>query len=272
MNGLINAMKSIIRKLRFTKSQHDKPYFLSIVAVFKNEAMGMEEWLNHYIMQGVEHFYLIDNGSTDNYKEIFSKFNNITCIVNPKKHCQTKHYNKYLSTVKKYAEWVAVVDLDEFVYARKGFNKIKDFLLTVNDDVGCISLAWKMFGSNGHIVQPTSIRTGFTRRRVGCSEESNNKEIVRTNKLLKFRIHSHKIRKCEKIKLPVLNNEESLNQSVLHLNHYAIQSRQFFENIKMKRGDASNPKYEDIRTWEYFRDFDHNDILDEELKNISLKI
>ena len=263
-------MKSIFRKLGFIESKHDKQYFLSIVAVFKNEAMGMEEWLNHYIMQGVEHFYLIDNGSTDNYKDIFQHYNNITCIIDPKKHCQTKHYNKYLSSVKKNTEWVAVVDLDEFIYARKGFNKIKDYLFRVTDDVGCISLGWKIFGSNGHIIQPTSIRTGFTHRMIGCSEEINNKEIIRTNKLLKFRIHSHKIRKCEKIKLPINNNEESLNESDLHLNHYVVQSRQFFENIKMQRGSADNPEHDNIRTWEYFRDYDYNDILDEELKNISL--
>jgi len=100
MNGFINAMKSIIRKLSLTKGQHNKPNFLSILAVFKNEAIGMEEWLNHCIMQRVEHFYLIDNSSTDNYKDIIAKFNNNIRIENPKNHCQSKHYNKYLSTIK----------------------------------------------------------------------------------------------------------------------------------------------------------------------------
>ena len=92
MNGLINAMKSIIRKLRFTKSQHDKPYFLSIVAVFKNEAMGMEEWLNHYIMQGVEHFYLIDNGSTDGTAAIAESYNVDHIIKSPKNQGLAKSF------------------------------------------------------------------------------------------------------------------------------------------------------------------------------------
>ena len=42
-------------------------YYLSILAIFKNEAMNLKEWIEHYILNGVEHFYLINNGSTDNF-------------------------------------------------------------------------------------------------------------------------------------------------------------------------------------------------------------
>ena len=35
-----------------------KKYFLSVLSVFKNESHILEEWLNHYINEGVEHFYL----------------------------------------------------------------------------------------------------------------------------------------------------------------------------------------------------------------------
>ena len=33
----------------------------------------MKEWLEHYINEGVEHFYLIDNGSDDEYMKILEK-------------------------------------------------------------------------------------------------------------------------------------------------------------------------------------------------------
>jgi hypothetical protein len=46
--------------------------------MFKNESMIIEEWLMHYISEGVEHFYLIDNGSNDDYESKISYFNNIT--------------------------------------------------------------------------------------------------------------------------------------------------------------------------------------------------
>ena len=44
-------------------------YTLSVLAMFKNESMIIQEWIKHYIEEGVEHFYLIDNGSTDDYYE-----------------------------------------------------------------------------------------------------------------------------------------------------------------------------------------------------------
>jgi Glycosyl transferase family 2 len=50
-----------------------------ILAIFKNEADGLEEWLQHYLDLGVSHFYLIDNDSTDNFMPIIEKYKkNIT--------------------------------------------------------------------------------------------------------------------------------------------------------------------------------------------------
>ena len=45
-------------------------HFVSVLAIFKNEGMNIKEWIEHYIWQGIEHFYLINNDSTDNYKKI----------------------------------------------------------------------------------------------------------------------------------------------------------------------------------------------------------
>ena len=36
-------------------------YYLSVLAIFKNEKHIMKEWLLHHMKEGVEHFYLIDN-------------------------------------------------------------------------------------------------------------------------------------------------------------------------------------------------------------------
>lgn len=41
-------------------------YFLSLLAIFKNEETSLSLWIEHYCWMGVDHFYLIDNGSTDN--------------------------------------------------------------------------------------------------------------------------------------------------------------------------------------------------------------
>jgi hypothetical protein len=35
--------------------------------MFKNEAAIMREWIEHYLSEGVDHFYFLDDGSSDNF-------------------------------------------------------------------------------------------------------------------------------------------------------------------------------------------------------------
>jgi hypothetical protein len=67
-------------------------------------------------------------------------------------------------------------------------------------------------------------------------------------------------------------NEEVLENSFLHLNHYAIQSFEWFMRVKATRGDNTNIDVDNIRNENYFNSFDNssNDIYDVELCNKSI--
>ena len=243
-------------------------YKLVIVAIFKNESHILSEWIQHYMRQGVDHFYMIDNGSTDNWQVEIENYP-VTIYTDEETHKQTQHYNDYfLEEVKRNSEWVIVVDLDEFMYSRNGNNKITDFLDTLPNDIGEVSVLWKMFGSNGHIKQPKSVIDGFTKRKniTENYDKSFNyyKSICRTNNLKKFEVHHHK-HTGKSIKFPEKNNEKYLEESPLHLNHYAIQSLDFFTNVKMNRGDVISAKSNNVRNIEYFNKYDTNEIVDMEL-------
>lgn len=58
-------------------------YNLVICAIFKNEARYLKEWVEYHRMVGVEHFYLYNNDSTDNYKEELKYYldNNIVTLT-----------------------------------------------------------------------------------------------------------------------------------------------------------------------------------------------
>ena len=56
-------------------------FVLAIVAMFKNESSILESWIEHYIKEGVQHFYLIDNGSTDDYQKILNPYMDIITLV-----------------------------------------------------------------------------------------------------------------------------------------------------------------------------------------------
>ena len=51
-----------------------KKYYLSIASVFKNESWGLKEWLEHYRFHGVDHVYLVNDFSDDNYISILKPF------------------------------------------------------------------------------------------------------------------------------------------------------------------------------------------------------
>ena len=48
-------------RIFFRNKQPEKKYFLAICAIFKNEGKFLKEWLNYYLLAGVEHFYLYNN-------------------------------------------------------------------------------------------------------------------------------------------------------------------------------------------------------------------
>jgi hypothetical protein len=173
-------------------------------------------------------------------------------------------------------KWVIVCDLDEFIYSRNGYNKISDYLDTIPENINQVYTCWKMFGSNGHIDQPDSVIKSFTKRLEYKNENITPvKTISRGKCVVKIDLHlsncggKHIIRSDN---LKINNNSKKQNTSEnilsncnLHLNHYAIQSLNWFKKIKMTRGAADNQK--NNRNLTYFKNYDHNHITDDELFN-----
>ena len=277
---------------------------LCLVAIFKNESDILEEWIEHYLQQGVDKFFMIDNGSTDNYYSIlqpYIKNNKVELVIDTTRFAQTNLYNKYYLNKCKAYDWVIVCDLDEFIYGRKYCNSIKDFLSKIHPSFSQVFIPWKMFGSNGYDTmdkeQPSSVISTFTKR-INNNDNKHNKFrsfiieggvkyiyskcIVRTKYLLKLDIHSsitsnknyltsyiQKNNHIHNNKCFVRINEEILENSALHLNHYAIQSFNWFMKVKATRGAADAASSENVRNKEYFKEYNLNDIDDSELSNIT---
>ena len=100
-------------------------YKLSVGAIFKNEEHSIKEWIEHYLYHGVEHFYLINDNSNDNYLEKIQCYldKNIVTLYNA---CfsnyigrQKDMYNTYiLPNIKdKNTKWLLMVDLDEYMWS-----------------------------------------------------------------------------------------------------------------------------------------------------------
>jgi len=264
---------------------------ICIVSVFKNETPILKEWIEHYIKEDVDTFFLTDNGSTDDYLPIlepYIKSGKVVLNINAKKYAQVEHLNFFLEKAKKY-DWVIPIDLDEFIYARNGYTTMKEYLKDVKPHVHKIYIPWKLFGSSGLKKQPESIIQGFVHRRKFPDKSCHTcydtlvdkKTIVRGKWLKKIGVHNsvtvdtHIITPDNndilKDDFYHTNTEEKLKNSFLHLNHYRVQSWNSFRK-RMTRGDAVKRKNNTVRNKKYFDFFDYKDMIDTELKNKKYKI
>ena len=187
--------------------------------------------------EGVEHFYLIDNGSTDNYESIIKKYmNKITLVKDSTRFVAVNHIgtqqileNKYfLDKVKNESKWVFICDIDEYLYNSRQL-KILDYLNKVENIYEYIMIPYILFGSN-LINTPNDIPTSLIQcQNIKNINENLFKTILKTNVLLKIDCHNHLVkRNIRKIKLNYNDN--------LLLNHYQIISKSYYHNIRCVRG------------------------------------
>ncbi len=124
-------------------------YFLSVISIFKNEAHILEEWLEHYLKEGVEHFYLLNNNSTDNFKDILNKYSQFVELYDAREnYTQVKHLNSQLDEIKTNSEWILYSDLDEFVFTKQNYKTLPDTIKLIDnkiDNLGQIRIPWIIF-------------------------------------------------------------------------------------------------------------------------------
>ena len=245
-------------------------YDFIVCSVFKNESHILDEWISHYLLHGVDHIYLVNDFSTDSYHEIIEKYaDRVTLfhndIVTKEVGRQPQIYEKYFTPLLSTAKWMSILDLDEFLYSPETIN-IKQ-VLSEYSEYSQILVDWVHFGSNGHVKQPPSAVEGFTMR--AHSRESGinaryygYKSIFKCEQLKTFDIHSSNVDGDD---LRIIDTPEAK----LLINHYNIQSLEFFINVKGTRGDVNNwfDHMRLQRNKELFAEYDVNAIEDLRLYN-----
>lgn len=142
------------RNKKIKHAEIDFKYTVSIVAVFKNEADYLDEWVRYHQLIGIEHFYLVNNNSTDDYKKVLEKFvddGTVTLIDLPDKNAQMKAYQLVMERFSQETTWLAIIDIDEFIVMVDKSVKLPEFLNKFGEEVSQIIVGWMIFGSSGHI-------------------------------------------------------------------------------------------------------------------------
>lgn len=151
---LLILIRYFMKKIFLKKKTYK--YEVSICAIFKNEAKYMKEWIEFHKLIGVDHIYLYNNNSTDNYKDIlFPYLENkyVTLTEWPMDFGQRQAYQDCYERFKNESHWIGYIDLDEFVNLRQKDKNIKSLLKNYTA-FPALYIPWRMFGTSGYIKEP----------------------------------------------------------------------------------------------------------------------
>lgn len=149
--GYYKLLMKLVKPPKISKQVNK--YDVSICAIFRDEADYLREWIEFHLLAGVQHFYLYNNFSKDNYLNVLEKYicqDIVTLIDWP---IEKGQMSAYQDCVKKYSsdtKWIGFFDIDEFCVPNKN-NEIYDFLMKFNNKAPIVIINWKYFGSSGLI-------------------------------------------------------------------------------------------------------------------------
>lgn len=263
--GPVNALR-LKRRLRsdLTRPEH----YLAVCAIAKDEGPYFKEWIEWHLSQGVDHFYIYDNESSDGTREILQPYIDSGVVEYkywPGHRRQLAAYDDCLEHYRLASRWIAFIDLDEFIVPIKDAS-IPAFLKRF-EAFAAVEINWLVFGSGGHKTKsPGTMMERFRFHSLpGHRLNRHVKSIVNPREVFTM-IGCHEAAKisgsiADSHGQPVTKNfrEREPQQDIIRINHYAVRSYEEFLE-KQARGRASGTQ-KTVRS-EYFEQYDLNDIED----------
>ena len=146
----------LIRLFRPIRNEKRK-YHISLCIMFKDEAPYLREWIEYHRLIGVDHFYLYNNNSSDNYEMVIKPYieqNIVTLIDWPHQHAQVDGYEDCIQRFQSESDWIGFIDVDEFLVPVD-----EESLVSFLDRFShrpAVLIYWRFFGSGGMIQRDMS--------------------------------------------------------------------------------------------------------------------
>lgn len=261
--GLIRALR-LKRQLAHDTTQPQ--HYLAVCAIAKDEGPYFVEWIEWHLSQGVDKFYIYDNESTDNTRELLQPYIDrgvVDYLYWPGYRQQIAAYDHCIDTHRLETRWLAYIDLDEFIVPVHDAS-IPAFLQRF-EQFPVVEVNWLIYGSGGAKQKEPGTMMQRFRHHSQPDHKLNRhvKSIVNPRRVFNM-IGCHEAARINGFAAdshgnPIHQNfrEREPQQDVIRINHYAVRSFQEFTE-KQNRGRASGKK----RTiaMDYFNQYDLNDI------------
>ncbi|SMX28012.1 hypothetical protein TRP8649_02124 [Pelagimonas phthalicica] len=238
-----------------------------IVGCMKNEAPYIIEWVAYHRAIGFDNFLIYTNDCSDGTSEILDRLQEMGVL----QHRNNDNWggnspqqfaldNSLKEPVIKNAEWIAHVDVDEFINIRCGNGTLSDLFERVPDATN-IAMTWRLFGHNGvthlndkfvieqfdtcapkYCPKPHTVwgfKTMFKNigayAKISCHRPNKLHENFENK--VKWVNGSGQDMTSEAIKNGWRNSKKSIGYDLIQLNHYALRSAESYL-IKRQRGRA----------------------------------
>lgn len=237
----------------------DFHYKVSLCLIFKDEGKYLKEWLDYHILIGVDHFYLYNNFSSDNYQEILNPYikdGRVTLIEFPFQYAQVKAYQDCYERAKNETEWLGFIDTDEFINLQKD-NNIGIFLDKYRN-YPILYLNWLMFGTSGYLNEDYNILT--IERYTQCWDylcHIGKSFIHNTFPSFKLGIHTHRallwkipLMGITPVKSVCVSLHSFFNRGIdkiAFINHYWSRSYEYYIYKDFQKGDVDSEKNLEIK-------------------------
>jgi glycosyl transferase family 92 len=220
--------------------------YLSVCAIYRDEAPYLREWIEFHRLVGVERFFLYDNESVDHHRDVLApyiedgtvvlhdwhvipgrrnQYRRRASILNP----QRVAYNDCLRWHRRDSRWIAFIDVDEFLFSPTGA-RLTDLLREYERWPGVV-VNWAMFQSSGHRARPQGTVIGNYRIRLNSPKNHLVKSIVQPAHTVRSRSGHHflytSLPAVDENHYPVASSRtKSVSFSRLRVNHYFTKSEE----------------------------------------------
>jgi hypothetical protein len=247
-----------------------KKEYVAICLAVKDQSRDLAEWLtHHYHHVGIKRFYIMDDGSDPPLSSFDMDYgvpeSAVTFHYQDRAtrgvRMQAIFYSQCIEWHGTNHTWMAYIDVDEFLEATSKKETLDDILKSFEPDdlVGALGVNWKTHTSNGLLKRPESCRKAFTTCLVdspaelygGTDDNHHIKSIVKTSFFggcqnpHKFGLRDGAMTVGETGDIiHGLAWRSPITRDRIALHHYAVKSREEFEEKMLRSNGMSDPKSE----------------------------
>ena len=263
-------------------------YNLAVVAIFKDEARYLKEWLDYHLLAGVEHFYLYNNDSSDDFAQVLAPYVDAKLVTLKAWSGKLQMYPAYDDAIENYrfdCRYMAFIDLDEFIFPKtnRSVAEVVEEIFSRYLNAAALGVNWQCFGSNGQETADYTcgVLERFTRRAKSDWIKISSEKDMTGNVTIKSIVNPRRV-DCwwsphyasyfRDFRSVNSNGAETLHVSgypiaadKIVVNHYFTKSREEYALKKMPKGSVAVK--ENYYNAEMFDLYDRNEIFDDGILN-----